>query len=91
MSFFIVFFIRKKDISPKLNKIFTGFAAGVMFSASFASFDLLSKDEILAVKFFFSLSLRNFIDDIADFKAEQEFAIASLVKSLSILYMARFA
>lgn len=37
MSFFIVFFIRKKDISPKLNKIFTGFAAGVMFSASFFS------------------------------------------------------
>lgn len=32
-----VFFIRKKDISPKLNKIFTGFAAGVMFSASFFS------------------------------------------------------
>ena len=29
-----VFFIRKKEISPKLNKIFTGFAAGVMFSAS---------------------------------------------------------
>ena len=32
-----VFFIRKKDISPKLGKIFTGFAAGVMFSASFFS------------------------------------------------------
>ena len=32
-----VFFIRKKEISPKLNKIFTGFAAGVMFSASFFS------------------------------------------------------
>ena len=32
-----VFFIRKKDISPKLSKIFTGFAAGVMFSASFFS------------------------------------------------------
>lgn len=32
-----VFFIRKKDISPKLNKIFIGFAAGVMFSASFFS------------------------------------------------------
>ena len=32
-----VFFIRKKDISPKLNKIFVGFAAGVMFSASFTS------------------------------------------------------
>ena len=32
-----VFFVRKKDISPKLNKIFTGFAAGVMFSASFFS------------------------------------------------------
>ena len=32
-----VFFIRKKDISPRLNKIFTGFAAGVMFSASFTS------------------------------------------------------
>ena len=25
-----VFFIRKKEISPKLNKIFTGFAAGCM-------------------------------------------------------------
>ncbi len=32
-----VYFVRKKDISPKLNKIFTGFAAGVMFSASFYS------------------------------------------------------
>ena len=32
-----VFFVRKKDISPRLNKIFTGFAAGVMFSASFFS------------------------------------------------------
>ncbi len=32
-----VFFIRKKEISPKLTKIFTGFAAGVMFSASFFS------------------------------------------------------
>lgn len=32
-----VFFFRKKEISPKLNKIFTGFAAGVMFSASFFS------------------------------------------------------
>ena len=32
-----VFFVRKKEISPKLNKIFTGFAAGVMFSASFFS------------------------------------------------------
>lgn len=32
-----VFFIRKKEISPKLGKIFTGFAAGVMFSASFFS------------------------------------------------------
>lgn len=32
-----VFFIRKKEISPKLYKIFTGFAAGVMFSASFFS------------------------------------------------------
>ena len=32
-----VFFIRKKEISPKLSKIFTGFAAGVMFSASFFS------------------------------------------------------
>ena len=32
-----VFLIRKKDISPKLSKIFTGFAAGVMFSASFFS------------------------------------------------------
>ena len=32
-----VFFIRKKEISPRLNKIFTGFAAGVMFSASFFS------------------------------------------------------
>ena len=32
-----VFFIRGKDISPKLNKIFIGFAAGVMLSASFFS------------------------------------------------------
>ncbi len=32
-----VFFIRKKEISPRLNKILTGFAAGVMFSASFFS------------------------------------------------------
>ena len=32
-----VFFIRKKEISPKLSKIFTGFAAGVMLSASFFS------------------------------------------------------
>lgn len=32
-----VFFIRKKEISPKLGKIFTGFAAGVMLSASFFS------------------------------------------------------
>ncbi len=32
-----VFFFRGKEISPKLNKIFTGFAAGVMFSASFFS------------------------------------------------------
>ena len=33
----MVFFIRGKDISPKLNKIFLGFAAGVMFSAAFFS------------------------------------------------------
>lgn len=33
----LVFFIRKKEISPKLTKLFTGFAAGVMFSASFFS------------------------------------------------------
>lgn len=32
-----VFFVRKQEISPKLNKIFTGFAAGVMLSASFFS------------------------------------------------------
>ena len=32
-----VFFIRKKEISPRLGKIFTGFAAGVMLSASFFS------------------------------------------------------
>ncbi|MCR5308827.1 MAG: ZIP family metal transporter [Bacilli bacterium] len=32
-----VFFIRKKEISPRLSKIFTGFAAGVMLSASFFS------------------------------------------------------
>ena len=32
-----VFFIRKKEISPKLSRIFIGFAAGVMFSASFFS------------------------------------------------------
>ena len=33
----IVFFLRKKEISNKLNRIFIGFAAGVMFSASFFS------------------------------------------------------
>ncbi len=33
----LVFFIRSKEISPRLGKIFTGFAAGVMFSASFFS------------------------------------------------------
>ena len=32
-----VFFIRKKKISPILNRIFIGFAAGVMLSASFFS------------------------------------------------------
>ena len=32
-----VFFFRKKEISEKLNRIFIGFAAGVMFSASFFS------------------------------------------------------
>ena len=32
-----VFFIRDKEISPKLTKIFTGFASGVMLSASFFS------------------------------------------------------
>ena len=32
-----VFLFKNKQISPKLNKIFTGFAAGVMFSASFTS------------------------------------------------------
>ena len=32
-----VFFFKKKEISDKLNKIFIGFAAGVMFSASFFS------------------------------------------------------
>lgn len=32
-----VFLLRKKEISPKLSKIFIGFAAGVMFSASFFS------------------------------------------------------
>ena len=32
-----VFFLGKKEISPKLSKIFTGFAAGVMLSASFFS------------------------------------------------------
>ncbi len=32
-----VFFIRKNEISPKLGKVFIGFAAGVMFSASFFS------------------------------------------------------
>lgn len=31
----LVFVIRKKDISVKLNRIFTGIAAGVMLSASF--------------------------------------------------------
>lgn len=33
----LVFFFRKKEISKKLNQIFIGFAAGVMFSASFFS------------------------------------------------------
>ena len=33
----LVFFFRNKTISPKLNRIFIGFAAGVMFSASFFS------------------------------------------------------
>ena len=33
----VVFFFRKKEISSKLNRIFIGFAAGVMFSASFFS------------------------------------------------------
>jgi len=33
----LVFFIRKKELSPRLGKIFIGFAAGVMFSASFFS------------------------------------------------------
>lgn len=32
-----VYFLRSKEISPKLSKIFTGFAAGVMLSASFFS------------------------------------------------------
>lgn len=32
-----VFFLRGKEISPRLNKIFLGFAAGVMFSASYFS------------------------------------------------------
>ena len=31
------FFFKNKKISPKMNKIFVGFAAGVMFSASFFS------------------------------------------------------
>lgn len=34
---FFVFFLGKKENSPRLNKVFTGFAAGVMFSASFFS------------------------------------------------------
>ena len=34
---FFVFFVRGKEVSPKLGKIFMGFAAGVMFSASFFS------------------------------------------------------
>ena len=33
----LVFFFRKKEISNKLNRIFVGFAAGVMLSASFFS------------------------------------------------------
>ena len=32
-----VLFIKSKDISPRLNKIFIGFASGVMLSASFFS------------------------------------------------------
>lgn len=32
-----VFFFKKKEISPTLNRIFVGFAAGVMLSASFFS------------------------------------------------------
>ena len=35
-SLFVVF-LRKKEISPTLNRIFVGFAAGVMLSASFFS------------------------------------------------------
>lgn len=31
---FFVFFFRKKEISPKVNQIFLGFAAGIMLSAS---------------------------------------------------------
>ncbi len=33
----VVFFIRKKQISDTLNRIFIGFASGVMISASFFS------------------------------------------------------
>ncbi|MBO4667062.1 MAG: ZIP family metal transporter [Bacilli bacterium] len=33
----LVYFFKKKEISDKLNRIFVGFAAGVMFSASFFS------------------------------------------------------
>jgi ZIP family zinc transporter len=32
-----VFFFKNKEISPRLNKIFIGFAAGVMLCASFTS------------------------------------------------------
>ena len=32
-----VFFFKNKTISPRLNKIFIGFAAGVMLCASFTS------------------------------------------------------
>lgn len=34
---FFVFFFKNKSISPRLNKIFIGFAAGVMLCASFTS------------------------------------------------------
>ena len=33
----LVFFIRQKEMSPKLSKVFVGFAAGIMLSASFFS------------------------------------------------------
>ena len=51
-ALFVFFISRKKEISPKVGKIFTGFAAGVMFSASFF---LLIKPALVIPFEYFSL------------------------------------